>query len=254
MNTLRTIHGTAWLSHYLYWHAFPLYAVFYDAYKRLADRGHIRMIRSLLKPGDRVVDVGANVGFYACLLARLVGPCGVVHAFEPDPVNFAHLCARVRRHPWVRPVQAAVTDYVGAAELYLSPDLNVDHRTYPTDDPRPTVAVRAVSLDAFLAGEEPLDFVKLDIQGAEYGALLGMQEIVARSPDLKILMELWPHVHDRFGAGTATLLGLLESWGLELHRVTDGGEVGERILARTWVGAYDADTYFDVLATRSTPG
>jgi hypothetical protein len=52
---------------------------------------------ALVKPGDRVVDVGSNVGIYTEQLARCVGPRGEVYAFEPDPTNYARLAARARR-------------------------------------------------------------------------------------------------------------------------------------------------------------
>jgi FkbM family methyltransferase len=67
-----------------------------------------------------------------------------------------------------------------------------------------------VALDRFFAAGEQLQFVKMDVQGAEYAALCGMQEVLTRSRDVRLLFELWPYVHDRFGVGTRALLTLLE--------------------------------------------
>jgi FkbM family methyltransferase len=253
MRTLRLIRSSARLSAALFDHAFPAHRVLYDTYKRIGERRQIRLIRQLVKPGDRVADVGANIGFYTSVLARRVGERGRVYAFEPDVRNFAHLSARVRGLPQVERVQAAVTDCDGTIDLYRSPDLHVDHRTYETDEPRARVAVPAVSLDRFLADAPPLQFLKMDVQGAEYRALRGMAGVVARSPELVILMEVWPFVHDRFGAGTRALLDLLWSWGLKVWRL-DTQDAGRRTALTPDTPLPerdDPDRYFDVLCGRA---
>jgi FkbM family methyltransferase len=250
MSRARLIRSSARLSAALFDHAFPTHRVLYDAYKRIGERQQIRLIQRLVKPGHRVADVGANIGFYTALLAHRVGAHGRVWAFEPEPRNFRHLTARVEGLPQVRAVQAAVTDRNGSIDLYRSPDLHVDHRTYATDEARARIAVPAVSLDRYLADEPPLHFVKMDIQGAEYGALLGMAETVARAPGILILMELWPFAHDRFGAGTRVLLELLSSWGLEVRRLDPRGPTA--LTADTPLPERDdPDAYFDVLCGRA---
>ncbi len=253
MNSVDVIRATARLSNYLFRNAPPLYLALYAAYKRVSERGNIALMRRLVKAGDHVADVGANVGFYAAVLAQCVGPGGRVYAFEPDETNFARLEARLRRYRQIHPVHAAVADMNGPIDLYLSPDLNVDHRTYSCGEGRKKVTANAVSLDGFFQRDETLQFIKMDIQGAEYAALRGMQALAARSPNLKILMELWPYLYERHGSGTAALLGLLESWGFEIRRVeTDGGgRVGERLTASTPVPERESENVcFDVLCIR----
>ena len=109
--------------------------------------------------------------------------------------------------------------------------------------------MRAVSLDCFLTDRsETIDFIKMDIQGGEHAALLGMGEVVARSPRVRILMEMWPFVHERYGAGTEALLELVESWGLEVHRIGASHELlGPRLAANAPVPeSSDPEAYFDV--------
>jgi hypothetical protein len=92
------------------------------------------------------------------------------------------------------------------------------------------VTVDAVALDEFFPRvEETVRLVKIDIQGAERAALLGMRGLLARSPGVHVFMELWPFVHDRFGGGAAELLALLESWGFEIWRVGRHGLPVERL-------------------------
>jgi FkbM family methyltransferase len=256
MSSAAAIRSTARASNFLFRHAFPVYRRLYDAYKRTADRAILDLLQRSLRPGDRVVDIGANVGFYAEVLARLVGEDGRVYAFEPAAENFDRLAARTQRYRQVRPVRAAVTDHVGATALYLSSDLNVDHRTYRTDDTRRTASVDAVSLDAFFAADTaPLRLIKMDIQGAEHAALLGMQNVVARSPGVKILLELWPFVYERYGNGTQTILRLLESWGFEMHRLGNDRQGGRQRLSADapLPEREDPDAYFDVLCVRAAP-
>jgi hypothetical protein len=152
----------------------------------------------------------------------------------------------------VEAVQAAVSRQEGTVDLYLSPDLNVDHRTYASEQARTATPVRAVSLDSYLSATTTVDFIKMDIQGAEYDALLGMTAIIARSPRLTLVMELWPAAHDRFGAGTAALLALIESWGLAAYRIRGRSMPRYERLTRDSPipERRDPEAYFDILCTR----
>jgi FkbM family methyltransferase len=253
MSLLGAIRSTARLSDYLFRHAFPLYAVLYERYKRVAERDVIACIQRSVRAGDRVADVGANIGFYAALLAERVGAGGAVYAFEPEPLNFSRLAARTRRYPQVHAVAACVAEQAGTVDLFLSPDLNVDHRSYQTDDQRRRVPVTAVALDGFFSAGEQLRFVKMDVQGAEYAALRGMRGVLARSPDVVLLLELWPFVHERFGLGTRALLTLLHELGFHVHQLAAGGVPGERLTPDAPIaGADDERRYFDVLCIRPT--
>jgi len=251
MTSVNTIRATAWASNLLYRHARPLYTALYDTYKRVTEGAALAVIARCVHPDDRVIDVGANIGFYSEVLARRVGAGGHVHAFEPDASNFATLAARARAYPQIEAVQAAVAERSGRIELFLSPHLNIDHRTYPTDEPRRQMTVDAIALDDFFAAAETVvHFVKIDIQGAERAALLGMRRLLARSPAVRILMELWPAVHDRFGGGAAALLELLESLGFEVWRLGPRGTLDEQLHPASELERADPDAYFDVLCVR----
>lgn len=246
------IWSTAGASGLLFHKAPLLYETLYDAYKRFAERAEIALIRRIVGPGDRVVDVGANIGFYTRLLARQVGETGRVYSFEPDQINFGRLEARTRAYPQVERRRAAVVEREEPVDLFLSPSLNVDHRTYATDEPRRRVTVDGVALDGvFASSEETVRLVKIDVQGAEYPALVGMRELLARSADVHILLELWPFVHDRYGRGATALLELLDSWGFEVWRVGAGGCARERVDPRGEIpGRDDPALYFEVVALR----
>jgi len=79
------------------------------------EKSCVQFVASLIRPGMVAFDVGANVGYYTLLLARGVGPNGRVIAFEPDPVNVAHLKEHMRLNKIsnVEIVEAAVSDREG---------------------------------------------------------------------------------------------------------------------------------------------
>jgi FkbM family methyltransferase len=253
MISARTIRATAAASNLLFRYAPSAYLTLYDRYKSRSERGNIAVVRRYLRAGHHVLDIGANVGFYTRLMAGCVGPAGHVDAFEPAPVNHAMLVERLRAFPQARVHQAAVTERSGTVTLHLSPDLNVDHHTFATDEQRETIDVPAVALDdVFRNDPGAIHFIKMDIQGAEYQALLGMADVVGRSPELCILMELTPFLYDRFGAGVDAIMVLLDSWGFEVRRIGKrDGRLGERLTRDTAVPERtDPGAYFDVLCAR----
>lgn len=153
-----------------------------------------RLIHRLVKPGDTVVDVGANIGYYTLQLARLVGPAGRVFAFEPEPRNFDLL----RRNIWengynnVTLVHAAVLARQETRRLYLNHENRGDHRLQATVG-REDIEVEGLSLDEFFSTfSGRVDFVKIDVQGAEGEVFDGMQGLVAAGRVGRIITEFWP--------------------------------------------------------------
>lgn len=184
------------------------------------------LVENHVKPGDVVVDVGANIGYYTLILARLVGTTGRVYAFEPDPKNFALLQKNVvgNRYRNVTLIPCAVTEKSGRLKLFLCDTNKGDHRIYPSEECRAQVEIQGVSLDDYLnAKEETVDFVKMDIQGSEPGALRGMRRIIQRSPKLKMVTEFWPRGMKRFGASPDEFLDELRELGFDLSVIGEDG-------------------------------
>lgn len=179
------------LGNKLFNRCFPAYNVLYKLYKRCVDRYERVLLRDIIKPGMTVVDVGANIGIYSAYMAKIVGKEGRVYAFEPSPHTF-NLLKKYNKNLNVTLVQAAVGDTTGRITLYLSDKLNVDHHTYETDEVRQKIDVPSCRLDDYLKNEK-VDFIKMDIQGFEHRALLGMTNILQNNHDIKLLMEFWPY-------------------------------------------------------------
>jgi FkbM family methyltransferase len=199
--------------------------------------GQTALLGERIRPGMTVLDGGAHVGYFTCQAARLVGPRGLVLAFEPAPRNLALLLANVWRNgftnvlcfPW------ALGAEPGIAELRLSETNTGDHRLHGTTGAG--VTVRVAALDEVLAIRPPVDVVKLDVQGNEEAAVRGMARLLAASPSVLLTVELSPTDARAAGSDPRALLAWYRSLGFGL-RVQLPDEKGlveltdEEILAR----------------------
>jgi FkbM family methyltransferase len=174
-----------------------------------------RLLVDMLGSGDVFYDVGANVGFFTLLAARLVGPRGAVVAFEPDPRNADVLRANVARNGLdnVEVFEQAVADTTSRRSFVIA-ESTASHLA-DEDADEPATVVDVVSLDDFerVTSKRPPTVVKLDIEGAEVDALRGASRLIARHRPAIIC-----EVH-----GTeAEVRRLLEAGGYRLRTLEDG--------------------------------
>lgn len=153
------------------------------------ERDKQAMFARTVREGDVVYDIGANVGFYTLLAARLAGPSGFVFAFEPLPRNAAFLREhlRINRVANARPVEAAVGERSGTARFEVSSSayqgrLAPDTRDGPATPGQTSIEVPVVALDELLAAGElrPPRVVKIDVEGGEAGVLRGAGALLRR--------------------------------------------------------------------------
>jgi FkbM family methyltransferase len=177
-----------------------------------------------LKPGQTFVDIGANIGYYTLLAARQVGPGGRVYAFEPDAENFKLLRKNIGINGYanVTLIPSAVSSQTGEAKLYLNP-LNLgDHRLVDSKDGRAAISIQRVALDDYFKQlETPPHFIKMDIQGAESGALAGMKNLVSRASSLILVSEFGPEGLRRFGADPKDYLNTLTVAGFKISEISE---------------------------------
>jgi FkbM family methyltransferase len=136
-----------------------------------------------VKPGMAVVDIGANIGYLTMLLASLVTPSGRVVAVEPNPENIKLLEAsrRVNGFDQVLVIQAAAGRQTSVLALNVSysngmtGELPSDLDAIFASRPVPCFA-----LDTILPKDRPIDLVKIDTEGAELNALIGLSETIER--------------------------------------------------------------------------
>jgi FkbM family methyltransferase len=135
--------------------------------------------RSLIRPGDVVYDLGANVGFYSLLASVLVGPKGRVFSFEPLPRNLELLRKHIGENNITNCVivASAVSDRRGTAQFDAQGD---PHMTKLSE--AGSMTVKLTSLDDLLASGEilPPNVIKCDIEGSEFDALNGARNTLER--------------------------------------------------------------------------
>jgi FkbM family methyltransferase len=144
------------------------------------------LLGSLLAPGAVFFDIGANVGFFSVIAARMVGPTGTVVAFEPLPANVVGLRANAARNGMdqVRVIAAAVGDRAATVALQVTSDPTHARlrEVRERDDAIDELEVPMVTVDELVdAGViPPPTVIKLDVEGAEVAALRGMTGTLRR--------------------------------------------------------------------------
>ncbi len=174
--------------------------------------GVTRMMKERIRPGMRVVDIGAHVGYSTTLMSKLVGPAGSVTAFEPETYNYSLLTENAGKLQNCALVNSGVSDAEGVSTLYLA-EGNLGGHSMRSKTSNP-VKVTTVVLDDFL-GAEPVDFIKMDIEGNEPIALRGMQKALAQK-DLVLMFEYTPALI----ADKEALFSELRSFGFDTYELT----------------------------------
>jgi FkbM family methyltransferase len=155
----------------------------------------VGLFKESLATGMVVVDVGANVGYYTLIAARIVGEQGRVFGFEPDPRTLAALRANVaaNRLRNVTVIGKAASDREGECEMYLDSSANRSslYRSASLDRVMRRDLIETTTVDNVLGGLAA-DVVKMDIEGAEPAALRGMRRSL--KPETVLFLEFAPPV------------------------------------------------------------
>jgi FkbM family methyltransferase len=165
-----------------------------------------------LRANDVCFDVGANLGYYTVLMAKAV-PQGKVYAFEPDPFCHAllQLNVRINRLENVVVNCLALGERSGTSSLFRCTDSGYNSFNDTAQKPVSSVIeVPVTTLDEFVAGAGVgrVDFVKVDVEGAEGLVLAGAKRLLqdsAQRPRL-LLLELFEESHRSFGDSTGEIL------------------------------------------------
>jgi FkbM family methyltransferase len=146
---------------------------------------HIELIEPLCRPGDCVLDIGANVGDWTIAMAARVGPLGKVIAFEPVPYLAQTIVktARVNRHGWVEVQRLALGATDGTTEFSVERGNSGGSRIGRVEGDFSHITVETKRLDSFFASRPDVnrvDFIKIDVEGFEEAVLQGARASLAR--------------------------------------------------------------------------
>lgn len=180
----------------------------------------IKFVRTILKAGDRVVDIGANYGIYALSMAKIVGPQGHVWAFEPASSTAAHLAQSIEHNGFgqITLIKSALSNHQGTARLGLRQNSELNSLTVDTDQQQETEVVELTTLDHVSEkfSWHGITFVKLDAEGEESRILEGGTRFLSEESPL-IMYEL---KHDN--AVNHLLIRQFEQAGYRPYRLIPG--------------------------------
>lgn len=190
----------------------------------------LRLVRRLVRPGMTAFDVGANVGLYAVLLGKAVGPAGRVFAFEPFAQTAGYLRQNLRLNGLenVQVAEVALGEREGVADFHVFPDgcdvynsLGAARRPVERIEAELVVRVPVTTIDDFVraAGIGRVDAIKVDVEGAEEKVIRGAAETLRANPHAVLLSELYEPSAAQCGCSTARLVSFLEQLGFHLHRL-----------------------------------
>ena len=156
----------------------------------IENEGEFHRLHEWVRPGDWVLDIGANVGNYAARLSELVGPGGRVIAVEPVPQTFELLAANVSRFP----VQNVTLLNVAASDRFAMAGMRMP--LLETGGPNPYMAhlteqgaemsVVCIAIGS-LGIDRTISLIKIDVEGHELSALMGLERLIERDRPVLVI-------------------------------------------------------------------
>ena len=190
----------------------------------LFESTEMQWVANFLKPGMKVIDIGANVGLYSVLAASLIGENGRVWAFEPSKETFNRLKRNLELNNCsvVVALELALTNESDAAKYLVSDAGYGDVYRYLASSPdskSPNAElIQTTTLDAFVQEHniDNIDLIKIDVEGGEYKVLLGSLKVLADNKKVTIMFENEADWCERAGCTQHDCLNLLRENGFNL--------------------------------------
>lgn len=165
----------------------PVFAQFLHAGCCIAQAGEDQLVMKLLRPGDVVYDIGANIGYTSLLYAHSVFPGGAVIAIEPSPRAFSFLSQAIAGNPVIEAMNVALSDKEGTRPFYETKTLDTSsleaiHGIDPID-------VRVLTFDQVTKTNPKPTFIKVDVEGHELAVFRGMAATLGGAEPPSIFFE-----------------------------------------------------------------
>lgn len=207
----------------------------------------LRLIDTVLRPGDRAVDIGGNIGMIALQMAKSVGETGTVECFEPNPA----CVKRIEWHKTENRLSQIKIHPVGLGEKddILELRLLGDHTGWSTFGHVEAADVRMISVpvkvgdDVLFANETPIKLMKIDVEGFELNVLRGLAKTLEKHKPVLIMELIDKQLRDA-GASSREIFDLLGGLGYECYGLAiAGGKFSKklqlrRVAAQDWHGDF----------------
>lgn len=174
----------------------------HDVQQGIGEPAVQQALQQHLRPGMTFYDLGANIGFFSLIAARLVGPSGRIVSFEADPEiaarlrenladnNFTHAIVE-EKAVWSEPTRVSFA----RVDSSVSPDRGLGHVSTENSTVSNTIQVEAVSLDQYAASHPAPDFLKCDVEGAEVAVFHGAQNLLQNQRPILLVEMHSPENH-----------------------------------------------------------
>jgi len=189
--------------------------------KRLHEPILTRLLIDSLSQGQTFVDVGANLGYFTCLIGKLF-PANQIFSFEVDPQAFTLLEKNIKLNNLdnIKAYNCGISNKEGFVKIPKNstpdPRLSIIVNDADAND---GLAVRSVDLDSFFLNEECRpDVIKIDVEGAELLVLQGMRSLLEKE-NLTIFLELHGNILSNFGTNSKEVISLLQSLNYDIYEI-----------------------------------
>ncbi|MCW3079607.1 FkbM family methyltransferase [Segetibacter sp.] len=186
----------------------------------------VSLFLTYLSPTNNVIDIGANIGYFSLIAAKLIGPIGKVYSFEPSPLT----CKKLRRNIELNGlrnidvVQKAAFNKVGV-EVFRIPSDEVRNSGRSSfreiEENSLQIDVDTITLDSILPALSTIHLIKMDIEGAEAMALEGMVDLIKRDHPF-FIMELSDKYLRQLGSSGKFVIDFFRRYDYKIYLANEG--------------------------------
>jgi FkbM family methyltransferase len=195
-----------------------------------SNHDEVAMIINRIKAAQHVLDIGANIGLYTLLLAKLVGDDGSVIAFEPGPIsyNLLSLNTIINGYKNITLVNKGVTAATRTEYYYSNKDAEsgstVTTLSPDFGHPRGRIPIETIALDDYFQASIPsIDYIKIDIEGGEFNALKGMTKVLTANRHIWLTIEYAPYLPLWKDVDLQEFLSFIRSLGFKIYDLHQSG-------------------------------
>jgi len=180
-------------------------------------------VKKLVKPGMKILEVGANIGYYAVLETKLAGENGYLYAFEPSPFNFNLLKRNIELNKIknAEVYQKAAGAENEMAKFYVANKSNLSSFIKRDDMDMyrngKIIDVEIIKLDDFLKNKD-VDFIRMDVEGYEKEILRGIEETMKTQHPKHFFIEIHSELLHKKNSSAGEILEYLNNFGYEVIR------------------------------------
>jgi len=196
-------------------------------YTTYPEYSETRLVQKLLRENSVFIDVGANIGYYSLLAASIIKK-GKIFAFEVDKRalnNFYENINLNKLEDKIDVIEKLVSDKDGYERFIVSSESEVNRIVGESENNKDFLKFPCIKLDSFAKEKNIsfIDFLKIDVEGAEYKVLKGAEELLKEKRIKYLLFEVNKNLKD-YGKSKKDVFEMLSNFGYRIYKFVDGGD------------------------------